>query len=369
MTLPFASRLTAVSLLAMSTPYLAAADPTFDFYGQLNFGFFNVDDGTESETFFTDNDNSNTRIGLRYSNDLSVGGTVKFNFETALGFAGSSSATMADNDLDLDLSRTDLRKLEVAYESASLGTFTAGQGSMTADGVTEADFSGTTVASYVGVSDLAASFQFRPKDGDLSGSSIGDTFGSFDGARRLRLRYDTPSFAGFTGSASWGEEELNQEDDRKFTDVGIRYGRDYGDVEVDGRLAYQWIDVDQGQNEQVVSGSFAMMHKPSGASLAIAAGDPDESDASYVYAKIGYQQNWLSSGSTALSFDIYDGEGFLTGAGGGNADSKTYAISAVQRVDAYNLELYASYRTYELSSSGTDFEDIDLIVLGARLKF
>ncbi|MEO9652507.1 MAG: porin [Roseobacter sp.] len=365
MTLPHLSRLTAASVLALVTPHIALADPTFDFYGQLNFGFFNVDDGTESETFFTDNDNSNTRVGLRYSNDLASGGTIKFNFETALGFAGSSSATFADNDLDLDLSRTDLRKLEIAYVTPAIGTFSLGQGSMSADGVTEADFSGTGVVSYVGITDLAGSFQFRPEDGALSGTSIGSTFGAFDGARRLRVRYDTPDLNGFTASASWGEEELNQDDDRTFTDVGIRYGKDYDGIEVDGRLAYQWIDVDQGENERILAGSFAMRHAATGTSVAIAAGRPEESDASYVYAKFGYQQNWLSAGSTALSFDIYEGDDFS----GDSSDSTSYAISAVQRVDAYNLELYASYRTFELDTRGTNFEDIDLIVVGARLKF
>ena len=354
-----------LAVLVMGAPLSAVADPTFEFYGQLNFGLFNVDDGTESETFITDNDNSNTRIGLRYSNDLAGGGTVKFNFETALGIQGSSSVTMADNDPDIDLKRTDLRKLEIAYETPGIGTFYAGQGSMSADGVTEADFSGTTVVSYVGVTDLAGSFQFRPDGGALSGTSIGSTFGSFDGARRLRLRYDTPEVAGFVGSISYGEEELNQDDDREFTDIALKYAQDYGDLKVDGRIGYQWIDDDDGTDEEILAGSLAVLHKPSGVSFALAAGDPDESDASYWYAKLGYQQQWFSTGTTALSLDYYDGSDF----GSDGADSQAWAISAVQRVDAYNLELYASYRVYDYDVSGSDFEDIDLVVIGARWKF
>lgn len=358
---------TCATLVALTfiAPQIASADPTVEFYGQLNFGLFNVDDGTESETFLSDNDNSNTRIGLRYANDLAGGNSVTFNFETALGFAGSSSATMDNNDLDLDIARTDLRKLEVGYVTANYGTFSLGQGSMSSDGVTEADFSGTTVASYVGITDLAGSFEFRPENGALSGTSVGSTFGSFDGARRLRVRYDTPTISGFTGSVSWGEEELNRDDDRSFTDLGVRYGQDYGDVKVDGRLAYQWIDDDDGTDEEVLAGSFAALHKPSGVSVAVAAASPDESDAGYIYAKLGYQQNWISAGSTALSFDVYDGSDFSVD----GSDSTSLAVSAVQRVDAYNLELYATYRTYEFDASGTNFEDIDLIMLGARWKF
>ena len=365
MTFPRFPHLGTVSLLALALPFAASADPTFDVYGQLNFGLFSVDDGTDSESFLTDNDNSNTRVGLRYSNDLASGGTVKFNFETALGFAGSSSATMDDNDLDLDLARTDLRKLELAYVTPGVGTFYLGQGSMSSDGVTEADFSGTGVASYVGITDLAGSFEFRPKNGALSGTSIGSTFGAFDGARRLRVRYDTPTFSGFTGSISYGEEELNRDDDREFTDIGLKYAADYGDLKVDGRLAYQWIDDDAGTDEEVLAGSLAVLHKPSGFSVALAAGRPDENDASYVFAKLGYQRDWFAAGSTAVSFDIYDGSDF----GADGADSKSYALAAVQRIDAYNLEIYGGYRVFDYDAPGADFEDIDVLFAGARWKF
>ena len=66
-----------------------------------------------------------------------------------------------------------------------------------------------------------------------------------------------------------------------------------------------------------------------------------------------------------MSLDYYDGSDF----GSDGADSQAWAISAVQRVDAYNLELYASYRVYDYDVSGSDFEDIDLVVIGARWKF
>ncbi len=344
----------------------AVADPTFEFYGQLNFGLFHTDDGTESETYFTDNDNSNTRVGFRYSNSLAAGGSVRFNLETALGFQGSSSVTMDDTDLDIDLKRTDLRKLEVSYVTPSWGTFWLGQGSMSADGVTQADFSRTTVVSDVQVRDLARSFQFRPDGGALSGTSIGNTFNSFDGSRRLRLRYDTPEFAGgFMGSISYGEEELNRDDDREFTDIALTYKHDYGDIQADGRLGYQWIDDDEGTDEEILAGSFALLHKPSGVSFALAAGDPKENDASYWYTKLGYQQKWFSIGGTALSIDYYDGSDFR----GEGADSKSWAVAAVQRVDDYNLELFAAYRVYDYDASGTDFEDIDVLTIGARWRF
>ncbi len=358
--------ITTAAVLTLSVPTLTLADPTFDFYGQLNFGLFSVDDGTESETYVTDNDNSNTRVGAIYSNELGNGGTVKGHFETALGIDGSAAATMDDNDSDIDLNRTELRKLELVYASPDYGTFYAGQGSMSNDGIAEADFSGTTVVAYSSVSDLAGSFAFRSDGGALSGTTISDAFKSYDGARRARLRYDTASYNGFTGSVSWGKELLVVPDKREFTDVALKYANEYSNYKVDGRIGYQWIDeTEGGTDEEVVSGSIAVLHKPTGVNLAFASGAADEADSSYYYAKVGYIQNWWSAGSTALSLDIFDGSDFdIDG-----SDSQSISISAVQRVDAYNLEVYASYRAYEFDASGTDYEDIDLFVVGARWKF
>lgn len=360
-------QITTATVLVLSAPTVSLADPTFDFYGQLNFGLFSVDDGTESETYVTDNDNSNTRVGATYSNTLGTGGTIKGHFETALGIDGSAAATMDNHDSDIDLNRTELRKLELIYQTPGLGTFYGGQGSMSADGIAEADFSGTTVVAYSSVSELAGSFQFRPEDGPLSGTSISNAFKSFDGARRARVRYDTPTYNGFTGSVSWGKDLLVVPDKREFTDLAVKYANDYGAYKVDGRLGYQWINgtEDNETDEEIASGSFAVLHTPTGLNFAFATGAADEADASYYYAKFGYIQDWFALGSTALSFDIYEGSDFDTD----GSDSESFSISAVQRVDAYNLEVYASYRTYEFDASGTDYEDIDLVVVGARWKF
>ena len=361
---PRVRRLGAVSLLALISPQFASADPTFDFYGQFNFGIFSVDDGTESETYVTDNDNSNSRIGFIYANELSADRTLKFHFETALGFEGSAAATMDDHDTDIDMSRTELRKLELIYETANHGTFYLGQGSTATDGVAEVDFSGTSVVTYSSVGDLAGSFQFRPQGGALSGTDVGDAFANFDGARRARVRYDTPSFNGFSGSLSYGVEELNRADDREFTDIAVKYAQDYGDLKIEGRLGYQWIDDDAG-DEEVLLGSIAVLHKPTGLNFALSSAGQDNGDADYIYAKLGLQRDWFSIGSTSLAVDIYEGSDFVSA----GSDSTSYAVSAVQRLDRYNMEVYASYRSYEFDATGTNYEDIDVMVLGARWKF
>ncbi|MDW3224361.1 MAG: porin [Paracoccaceae bacterium] len=349
--------------LILALPQTAVAqDNTFTFYGQLNFGLFSADDGTQSESYISDNDNSNTRVGAIWETGLANGATLKFHFESALGLTGSSSVTIDDNGLDFDWRRTELRKFEVIYDTPTLGTFSFGQGSTATDGYAEADLSGTTVVTYSSLSDLAGNIAFRPLGGASSGIDIGDTFSDLDGARRFRLRYDTPDFNGFVASVSAGEEILTEGDDREFYDLGLKYVRDYGDIKVDGRLGYAWVS---GGDEKAI-GSLAVLHEPTGVNAAFSTGaQQDGGDDDFVYLKLGVIRDWLPFGSTAISIDVYEGNDFaIIG-----SESSSVGLGVVQRFDDQNLEVYAAYRTYEFQEATTPVEDIDVMVIGARWKF
>ena len=361
MTFPIRLKIGALTAAVLAVPHLAAANPTFEFYGQLNFGIFNTDDGAESETYFTDNDNSNTRIGFNWTNSFGDGRSLRFNFETGVGLNGSSSVSIDDTDLDPDFSRTELRKFEFIYKTPDIGTVSFGQGSTATDGSAEADFSGTGVIVYSGISDLAGGIEYRDPAGAFSGIRVGDTFKSFDGARRFRVRYDTPTWNGLVFSVSGGEEILADDDDNEYYDLGAKYVADYGDLKVDGRLGYSWIS----GGEELLTGSFATLHAPTGLSLALSAGAQQEGNDDYVYAKLGWQQDWLSYGTTALSIDINEGNNYAID----GSDASSVGLAVVQNVDMYNLEIYAAWRTHEFDAPGSDFDDVDVIALGARWKF
>ncbi len=350
-----------LAVTAFAVPQFAHANSTFEFYGQLNFGIFSTDDGEESETYFTDNDNSNTRVGFNWVNDFGGGRSLRFNFETGLGLNGSSAVSIDDTDLEFDYSRTDLRKFEFIYTTPDVGTLYLGQGGTSTDGSAEADLSGTGVIAYSGISDLAGGIEFREGGGGFSGVSVGDAFKSFDGARRFRVRYDTPSFSGFVFSLSGGENILDQDDEAEYYDLGAKYTADYGDFQVDTRLGYSWIS----GGEELLIGSFATLHAPTGLSLAVSAGAQQEGNDEYIYAKLGWQQDWLSHGTTALSIDINEGNDYAID----GSDSSSVGLAVVQNIDAYNLEVYATWRTHEFDAPGESFQDVDVIALGARWKF
>jgi hypothetical protein len=350
------------AIAAFFVPQVAQANSSFEFYGQLNFGLFNTDDGADSETYFTDNDNFNSLVGFWWNNDLGGGRSLRFNFETSLGLQGSSAVTINDTDLDPDYSRTEIRFVDFIYDTPDIGQFRFGQGSMASDFAAGADLSGTDIIAYSGISDLAGNFEFRDPSGGFTGVRISDTFNNFDGARRFRVRYDTPEISGFVFSIAGGEEILNEDDDNEYYDIGATYSRDYGDVTVRARGGYAWV----GGGEELIVGSFAALHEPSGISIALAAGAQQAvGDAETFYAKLGWQQNWLSYGRTAFSIDVNDGNDFAFD----GSDTSSVGLAVVQHFDDERVEVYAVWRTHEFDAPGQSFDDVDTIALGARWRF
>ncbi len=351
------------SLALLSAPIAATAEDGWDFYGQLNFGLFSVDDGTTSDTFISDNDNSNTRVGAIYRRGVGNGNEFRFHFETALGLRGSSGVDLTDNGLETDGSLRDLRKFEVIYQTADFGTFSFGQGSVAVDGVAENDFSGTSVIAYSSLQDLAGSqvFQLAGSAGS-SGVNVGNAFSAFDGGRRFRLRYDSPEWNGFSVAATVGEEVLTSGNDDSFYDISARYHRDFGAVDFVTSLGYAVVD----GGEETILGSVAAVHKPTGINVSFAAGSQNEiGDASQYYLKVGINRDWFDFGSTALSVDYADGSDFFAA----GSESTSYGIAAVQKIDNKNLEIYATYRVYQFEAAGIATDDIDVAALGARFKF
>lgn len=364
----------AVSLLAIATAAPAMAELKYDnssggsvtLYGQFSPAYQWVDDGGESFSELVDNAHSNTRVGLWVRQPMGQG-TFTFNFETALGLRSSDGVSQGSVPKGVDWSRTNLRKVDFAYDSGEYGKFYIGQGSMASDGIADLDYSGTTMVNYNGVSDTAGSFLFRDSSGTLTSVTIGDIAPSLDGGRKGRIRYDSPSFSGFTISAAAGEEILASGSDDEFYDVALRYAGEFGAIRVASGLGFSRKD-SGGTDTDDTFGSVAVEHD-NGFNGALALGSRDDGG-DYVYAKVGYQANWFDIGRTALSIDLYDGSDFGLTGGATSSDSQVLGLGASQMLDDQNLELYIGYRTYEFSdNSTTSYQDIDSVLAGARWKF
>ncbi|MBD9529922.1 porin [Paracoccus sp. PAR01] len=335
---------------------------TATFYGQLNMTYQRVDDGVQSYDEFVDNGNSISRLGFWI--DVPMGeNKLRFNIETGLGFRSTSETSQHDDGDWIDWQRTDLRKFEGVY-SGNFGAIWLGQGSMATDGVAEIDNSGTSLAGYVNLPDAAGSYEFRDADA-LSGISVGDAFKDFDGARRFRIRYDTPKYNGFMGSAAYGEEILVSGDDATYYDIALRYGYEGDVIKADAGLGYAWKDSDDGDTEQLVA-STSVVHSPTGLNATLAMGDGEDDSGNYGYVKLGWLGEVIAQGSTAVSIDYFEGNDYVVS----GSDSKSWGVQAVQGFDDYNLEAYLGYREYEFDGdTGAEYHDLSALMLGARWKF
>lgn len=349
------------SATAQDLKFTNKAGATTTFYGQINLTYQGVDDGTDSYSDLVDNSNSVSRLGFRIESAPSDN-KLMFNFETSLGLVNTSDTSQIDDTEWIDWQKTDIRKLEVSF-SGDFGAIWFGQGSMATDGAAEVDNSGTSVAGYVNLPDTAGGYQFRSAS-ELSGITIGDTFKDFDGGRRFRLRYDTPSWSGVTFSAAYGQEVLNEDDDADYYDMAVRYKFDNDTFGIDTALGYSWKD-DQGTTTEYLITSGTIIHKPTGANVTIAAGNNQSGDESYYYAKLGWSGRIFGVGGTDISADYYDGSDFeVIG-----SSSSSWGIQAVQYFDDLNLEAYLGYRSFVFDEESADYQDLSSLLVGARWKF
>ena len=365
-----------IGLLSVAVAAPAFAGPTyennsggtFDFYGHLNPAYVNFDDGAESFGEIGDNSRSSSRFGFNIRQPYGAN-KFRFRFETALGFNGTDSFTQEGRGRAFDWTRSDLRHIDFSLETENAGTFYAGQGSMVADGLAEYDLSGTGLANAIGLKDVAGSYFLR-RSGDTGtvptdGVELGDVFGNFDGSRRGRIRYDSPSFNGFQVGASYGQNILSSSDDDTYYDVGAWYENEFDGAEVGAGIAYQWRDRDDSSKDDVerfvVSGAVLL---DSGFNVAASYGNQKDGG-NYWYGKIGYKADLLEVGSTAVSFDYFSGSDKASEGDDGTA----WGLALVQKFDDYSLEAYAGYYSYSYEDDTSDFEDASSIMIGTRWKF
>lgn len=361
----------AVAVAMLAAPAFAGPTYTSDnggsfrWYGQFNPSFQSFDDGVEDYNRLVDNSSSNSRIGFWVEQAFGEN-TLKFNFETAFSFRSSDGTNQTTKGDVTSWTRSNIRHVDLQFETANYGTFSAGQGSMATDGITGTDLSGTGLGANASIADIGGGYFFRDSAGNLTGVTVADVSATYDGPRMGRVRYDSNNFGGFIFSASYGTDILAANNDRETYDVAVRYSNDdMGAFAVDAGIGAAWSEQTGTQDRRDISGSFAVLHKDTGLSLAVAAGERDIAG-SYAYAKLGYAADLIAAGKTSFSVDYYDGSDQVIA----GDSSESWGIAAVQKIDRYNLETYVAYREYSYADgSATTYQDADVILAGARWKF
>jgi predicted porin len=317
-----------------------------------------VDDGKDTDAYFVDNDNSESRVDLRgagkINDDLTLGSRIE------LTIAPDKAGNVNQNKTESG-DVFDQRITEMFLDSKRFGKVSLGKGHTASYGTATRDLSGTTVISYVTVSDTAGGMLFRQKDDDtLTNLRIVDAFQSYDGLnRRSRVRYDTPAYNGLQFSTSFLTEQRY--------DAALRWGGQGYGFKAIGAAALADPKLDD--TDLQYDGSFSLLHEDTGLNLTLSAGlleRDKQSNAKNYYGKIGWLTRFFSFGDTAFSVDY----GRTRNQPAENDDGYTAGFAAVQSFEKFGSELYFLYRKYSLDRDvEPDVYDIDVVSLGTRVKF
>ncbi len=137
------------------------------------------------------------------------------------------------NDLDDGTGGIRTRHASWYLKHDQLGTLTVGQTDGAATGMESIDLSGAASwISYNGAQDWNFSYHIFDSDdlANTSGFIWASVLDDFDVGRGSFIRYNSPTFAGFDFSASWGE------DDRY--DLALRYSNDWNGLSVAAGVGY-----------------------------------------------------------------------------------------------------------------------------------
>lgn len=122
--------------------------------GQANRAVLFYDDGRETGAIHVDNDNSSTRLRFAAESTtfdaLVLGAVIEVEFQS-----NPSNLVSQDDQRDVGSNTFDERRFEAYVKSDTWGNLLLGQGSTASDGSAEVDLSGTGVAGYSDVDDMA----------------------------------------------------------------------------------------------------------------------------------------------------------------------------------------------------------------------
>jgi predicted porin len=376
----------------MSTPAKAADDTLssgnknkLQISGYVAKSLWYADDGAESQLFITDGSTSRSRVRWvatgTLNENVTAGATIEMDIPLSNAQANArmtSNAGETSGTTQTDLSSWAIRHQYVWVNHKKFGKLTLGNTDPSGNGYAEALLSGTTAIDLSSAKPFCASCTFVE---DIAGVKTRTAFSTgnhtnFDGLSRTDvLKYDTPTFMGFSASGSYVGDGT--------TEWGVKYAGKFGPVAVDARFLYDAIESGAGNYTNQIAGSIAALHD-SGINASFAAGKGSLKNGvsannvvtgspKFWYASVGYKAKIFKVGGT--NFNVHyqvTEQGFLTLR---DAENTTWGVTALQEFDAIGANIGIFYKRYELdgkvAGTGVDrtFEDIDVFGLQTVFNF
>ncbi len=350
--------------------------------------FFDVDGDEdegglrESNVYIGTHNSSRSRCRFRGSASINADWSAGFYMEFGVRRNALNATSQVDPRVDAGI---DIRHEALYLKSKTYGTVWLGHTGSAIEGITEICL-GCTLGNASPDPSFLVNNLLAPGNGERfrdHGSASG--FFPGEGDRRNMIKWISPTFAGFSLSASWGGDD--------FWDVALRYAGEFGSLRVAAGIGYSVVTspdeagvsqigcVGAGGAQDVecttLGGSASVMHTPTGLYIRgsygknenerAAAGFGDEDEGWEVTA--GISQKWNSLGKTNF-WGIYNNSQREIGlAAGTEAELTSYGLGVDQKIDAAAMEIYLWYRHFEAEVNGIETGEADLVTLGTRIKF
>lgn len=213
------------------------------------------------------------------------------------------------------------------------------------------------------------------------------------------VRYDTPTFSGFSASATWGEDD--------FWDVAARYSGEHAGIKLAIAAAYSHqadegvfaqrtigIGVLQRDSDYFQIGAF-MMHVDTGlffygayghennnnTTINTSLGLLEQGDTDHYYLKAGLRRKLSPLGHTVFYGEYGNYDDMLSPAllaanaatFSAGSEARIWGLGVVQEVDAAAMSLWLTYRNsdaeFTIDGAKTDLDDFHVIKAGALINF
>jgi predicted porin len=375
--------------------------------GWVNENIMWWDDGLESNTYVGTNPVYQSR--LRFVGEARITPDVSAGYVLEFGIYGANPTKWNQDNADgTSNNLVSVRKSNWFLKSRTYGKVSVGQESTaTYHLLDDADttltrnfYQGEAAADYVRPFFVvtAAGDRLNLKWSDVLRGFTNSTPG--DSGRRNVVRYQTPTFGGFSVAASWGEDDV--------WDMALVYAGKLGDFKVNGRAGYgnstdgastqcHGETTPENGNCEWWGVSGLVQHVPTG--LYVFAGYGDQNDNSRVatvadpalrglvdaddrtwFVQGGVEKKWFALGKTNFFGEYRSDDAGSNVNGSGtlvtqSANVNYWAIGGAQEFSAASAMLYLVYQhvdgdvTLGTDTSATDLQSMQQVIGGMKITF
>lgn len=342
-----------------------------------------------------------TSLGTIFASNFTLTGRAAITKDAAAGFKlqiefDDNNVYTTTQDRDNGPAGSPVVYAHWFFDSETLGKLSLGKVSPADDSaVVSIDGSGTVVAAYgvaYDVFSFAVRGAFARGDALIWGNAAscrgyGGGPGDCNGLPSNAVRYDSPSLAGFSASASWGEDDNWA--------LAARYKGETGDFKLAGIVTYSETTTGAqgappGGNLSYTQASFYLEHLATGGFIDAAWGrldeEPNAADlpaTDVYYLKAGARLKLSPAGATVPYAELLyanDSAGISNSNGTPDPADDTFRVAdgssttfwglgVVQEVDAAALSLWLRYRHHSASIPDVATGDISTIAAGAFISY